>query len=94
MSTNEANEQGGSALSMLLSAACNKCESLDTEWHCAQHNNSGVVDGRLRINEVGTKFFLGCNHCSETIRIISGDDLARLMTEAANAEVSRANDQR
>jgi hypothetical protein len=36
------------------------------------------------MHEVRTRFFLGCTVCSETIRIIDGDDLAQMMTEAAN----------
>ncbi len=72
----------------LLAAACPECGSTDTEWHCSQQTNSGVVDGRLRMHDVHTVFFLGCNECSETIRTIGGDKLARLLTEAANAGVS------
>lgn len=74
----------------LLAAACPECGSTDTEWHCSQHTSSGVMEGRLRTHEVSTQFFLGCNHCSETIRIISGNELARLMTEAANGVFRRA----
>jgi len=67
-----------------MKAICPECGSSDTEWHCDQYTDSGVVDGRLRMHEVKTRFFLGCNSCSETIRVIGGDDLARLMTETAN----------
>lgn len=70
-----------------LAAACPECGSADTEWHCDQYTDSGVVDGRLRMHEVKTRFFLGCNSCGETIRIISGDELARLMTEVANTRL-------
>ena len=76
---------GASALTDVLAAECPECGSADTEWHCAQFTDSGVVDGRLRMSEIMTRFFLGCNSCSATIRIISGDELAQLMTEAANA---------
>jgi hypothetical protein len=84
--TNEA-KGGGTWLNDVLGAACPECGGTDTEWHCSQYTNSGVENGRLRLHEVGTRFFLGCNLCSATIRTISGDKLARLMTEAANAKL-------
>ena len=67
-----------------VSRACPECGSAETEWHCAQTTNSGVVDGRLRMHDVSTVFYLGCNHCSETIRTVSGDDVAQWMNTAAN----------
>jgi hypothetical protein len=79
---------GQSELTGVLEAVCQECGGTDTEWHCSQYTNSDVENGRLRLHEVVTRFFLGCNSCSATIRIISGDKLARLMTEAANAEVT------
>lgn len=80
---------GLSALTDVLSAACPECGSSNTEWHCSQYSKSGVTDGRLRMHEVRTRFFLGCNSCSETIRIVNGDELARLMTVAANGQGQR-----
>jgi len=68
-----------------VSRECPECGSAETEWHCAQTTNSGVVDGRLRMHDVSTVFYLGCNHCSETIRTVSGDDVAQWMNTAANA---------
>lgn len=67
-----------------LGAVCPECGSNDTEWHCTQTTTSGVMDGRLRMSEVTTIFFLGCNSCSETIRTMSGDEVARMMTDAPN----------
>lgn len=89
MMNDEKTAGGLSALTDVLAAVCPECGSADTQWHCSQHTDSGVVDGRLRMHEVNARFFLGCNSCSETIRIIDGDDLARLMTKAANASFSR-----
>jgi hypothetical protein len=70
-----------SALNVGLGAACPECGSNDTAWNCTQTTNSGVADGRLRMHDVTTVFFLGCNCCSETIRTMSGDEVARMMTE-------------
>lgn len=63
---------------------CPECGSSDTEWHCALTTNSGVVDGRLRMHDVASVFYLGCNCCSETIRTVSGDDVARFLNRTAD----------
>lgn len=76
-------------LNDLLAAACPECGSTETEWHCGHTTNSGLQDGRLRMHDVSTVFFLGCCCCSETIRTVRGDELARLMTEAANARYNQ-----
>lgn len=70
---------------VIVSRECPECGSPDTEWHCAQTTNSGVVDGRLRMHDVSTIFYLGCNCCSETICTVSGNDVAQWMNAAANA---------
>lgn len=67
--------------SELLAGSCPECGSADTEWSCGQQTNSCVADGRLRMGEVITIFTLGCNSCSETIRIIDGDEVARIMNQ-------------
>ena len=66
----------------LLKGRCPECGSWDLEWHCSQDTQSGVADGRLGLNEVTTLFYLGCEYCSETIRTVTGDDLAFMMTGA------------
>lgn len=67
-----------------VSRECPECGSTDTEWHCSQTTNSGVVDGRLRMHDVSTVFYLGCNCCSETICTMSGDEVAQRMNTTAN----------
>jgi hypothetical protein len=62
-----------------LAAQCPECASNDTEWHCSQQTTSSVADGRLRMSEVSTVFTLGCNSCSETIRTMTGDEVAQMM---------------
>lgn len=65
---------------------CPECNSNDLVWHCTQKNLSGVVDGRLRIHEVGTEFYLGCERCSETLQVISGDQVAEWLS-SSNKEI-------
>lgn len=52
------------------SEECGHCGSADTEWQCTTRNNSQVVDGRLRMNDISVQFFLGCNECSETLEVL------------------------
>lgn len=61
--------------------ACVKCGSSDLTWHCAPDNRGGVTDGRICMREVSVIFFLGCNACSETLRTVSGEEVAEWLTE-------------
>jgi hypothetical protein len=69
-----------------MTAHCPECGSTDTEWHCTQINRSSVAEGRLRTHDVSTVFFLGCNRCSETIKTMTGEEVARRMTDARNTQ--------
>jgi hypothetical protein len=66
---------------MNLIKKCSECGSTDLSWLCQPKNLGGVVDGRLRMHEIGVEFFLGCNFCSETLQILSGDNVAEILTE-------------
>lgn len=47
---------------------CPECGAEKTlVWGWAMTNTSGVVDGRLCLNEVRPVFYLGCEYCSETV---------------------------
>ena len=52
---------------------CNNCGSDDLEWLSKPHTDSDVQDGRLRLNEVRTIYFLACHNCSETLQFMSED---------------------
>ena len=64
----------------LLATTCPECGSTDNEWGCSQIAQNSVTDGHLRLNEVSTLFYCGCNYCCETIKTITGDELAVMMT--------------
>lgn len=66
-------EQGGEI------PACAECGSTDLGWQVHSAVNSGAPDGRLRASEVSSLFVLGCNHCSETIKTLTADDVAERM---------------
>jgi len=60
---------------------CPECENSDNLiWTCSQESTSGVAEGRLRTHEVHTVFYLGCHYCSETIKRVSGDEVAEFLT--------------
>lgn len=58
---------------------CKNCGSEDLEWFCNPTNLGGVVDGKLCMREIGVSFFLGCNHCSETLFVVGGDRIAEYL---------------
>lgn len=70
---------------LLAVAECNACGSRDLTWHCQAQNRGGVQDGRIKMNEVGVIFFLGCDKCSETVRIIDGEVVAVALTAIHSA---------
>lgn len=63
-------------------AKCTDCGSIDLSWSASTITTSGVQDGRLRLSEVQSQFVLGCNFCSETLAVLSGDRVADVLTAA------------
>lgn len=58
---------------------CSECGSKNLKWHCGQKNLTGVQDGLLRMHDVGTEFYLGCESCSDTLQVVSGDKVAEFL---------------
>lgn len=58
---------------------CKHCGSQDYSWHTRNVVLGSAQDGRLKVDEVGCQFVLGCNQCSETIIVLSADRVAGLM---------------
>lgn len=58
---------------------CHVCGSENLEWDCCAQNHGCVQDGRISMSEVGVVFFLGCNECSETLKIVDGDEVAQVL---------------
>lgn len=55
---------------------CTECGSENLKWFADVQNTGTCVDGRIRMHETRAIFVLGCESCSETIRIVSGDEIA------------------
>ena len=49
------------------------CSGTDLKWTADKVNRSLVQDGRFRMHDIGIIFVLGCEECSETIRIIDAE---------------------
>jgi len=60
---------------------CPNCGSNKSEWGYGNTISNGVVQGRLNTNDVQTFFYLGCMECSETVSIISCDDVIEILNK-------------
>lgn len=38
-------------------------------------NTTKVVDGRLRMHDLAIRFVVGCDNCSETIKVLTEDQI-------------------
>lgn len=56
--------------------SCRECGGTAFSWFTSYETDSGVQQGRLRTSEVKCLFVLGCDDCSETLKIVSADKLA------------------
>jgi hypothetical protein len=56
---------------------CPNCgsENLSPPTPFLQNVSGGVVDGRLKMNDIAIHFAVGCNDCSETIRILTAREV-------------------
>lgn len=64
-------------------ATCHHCGTSTFTWYCQAYNKSNhIVDGRLTMHDIDVRFFLGCDECSETLMVVSGDAVAHLLTES------------
>ena len=73
----------GCIATRLVREGCPECESHRLAWGFSPRNTSGVVDGRLRLGEVGVDFYLHCEECSETLAIVDAEYVARFMSALA-----------
>ncbi len=62
---------------------CRNCDSENLEWGVYTLNSGGAVDGRLKMHDFQCEFFLGCQDCSETILVVSADDIANVLPKTS-----------
>lgn len=70
---------------MMIAAKCLNCGGHELTWTPHYKNNSGVGDGRLRVHDVACVFVLGCDQCSETLKVVSVDEIANAINKAIPA---------
>lgn len=61
--------------------SCKKCGSKGLFWFTSNAIRNEIQQGRLNTNDVQCQFVLGCNNCSETLAVISADQVAGMMNE-------------
>lgn len=66
---------------MKIPKSCRECESDDLFWFAQNTVPNGIQQNRLNTHDVQCVFVLGCNNCSETLRIVGADQIAALMNE-------------
>lgn len=67
---------------------CHECGSQALSWQTTNKAPTGIPEGRLRSHEVKSLFVLGCDTCSETLKILSADEVAGRLTEHLQAQHS------
>lgn len=68
---------------------CKECGSKSLSWFANNTTGtSGIQNGRLRIDDVTCQFVLGCDDCSETLRVVKADTIAARL----NADTQHAKD--
>ncbi|KXK67171.1 hypothetical protein BC89_34150, partial [Pseudomonas monteilii] len=65
---------------------CRECGSTSLSWQTHNKNISDAQHGRLRTSDIRCQLILGCDHCSETLAIMSADQVAAWLTEQGQAQ--------
>lgn len=60
--------------------SCKECGCTNLTWQPSNTNHTGIQQGRLTTSDVECVFVLGCDHCSETLQMISADRVAVMMS--------------
>lgn len=69
--------------------SCKECGSKSLSWFTTTTTGtSGIQNGRLRTEDITCQFVLGCDDCSETLRVVTADAIAARL----NADTQHAKD--
>lgn len=71
---------------------CKECGSSDLFWFAQNNVPNGIQQNRLNTHDVKCVFVLGCNECSETLKLVSADKIAEQMTAAIKPAESGASE--
>lgn len=64
---------------MKVPKACKGCGGGSLTWFAQQTVKNGIQQNRLNTHDVECIFVLGCDTCSETLKIVSADKIAEMM---------------
>ncbi|UPF01796.1 hypothetical protein MXB02_14435 [Pseudomonas mosselii] len=68
-------------MNLLSITECRECGSTSLTWDTHNKNISQAQHGRLTTQDIRCQFVLGCDHCSETLAVVSADQVAAWLTE-------------
>ncbi|OAS07627.1 hypothetical protein AYO08_09800 [Pseudomonas putida] len=68
-------------MSITKTTECRECGSKALSWQTHNKNISDSQHGRLRTSDIRCQLALGCDACSETLAILSADQVAAWLTE-------------
>ena len=67
---------------------CRECGSTALSWFAQNTVSNGIQQNRLNTSDVQCVFVLGCDDCSETLKIISADKIAEHFNKPAAQPVA------
>lgn len=62
---------------------CKHCGSVKQSWTTGKCVSNGIQQNRLHSDDVHCFFYLGCDECSHTLKIVSADQIAEQMNARA-----------
>jgi len=65
---------------------CRNCGSENLTWNCISLNLGGVQDGRICMRETSGALVLGCEECSETLKILYEGEAGKLVNRSLRKE--------
>jgi hypothetical protein len=71
---------------------CRECGSTALTWDTHNKNISQAQHGRLTTQDIRCQFVLGCDHCSETLAVVSADQVAAWLTESREASAEQSDE--
>lgn len=66
---------------LVSNGMCSFCGGTRLFWDWAAENAGSACDGRLRLSEIRTVFYLACEECSETLLILRAGQVAEHLTK-------------
>lgn len=69
-------------MAVQIPSKCSFCRSTNLSWNMRPVGAAGIQDGRHKLNEINVLFWIGCNHCSETLYRVGEDQMLGMLNES------------